>query len=137
MRLNAYLAKFSKFIFAIFLLFLIIINFMSVPAVAKCPENVVPNPLDPNCQLQQPITLGMILNRISPFIPIAAVIAAVSMLIAGAFVMLTSQNEEGRRKAIQFWINAVLGLVLLFSIWLILFLISIFTGVDLLSAIGQ
>ncbi len=125
------------FLAAIFL-FTVVVNVFVTPLSAKCPENVVPNPLDPNCDASSPITLGSIVGRVVVFVPYATVAIATAMFIWGALLVITGKEDErGKSKGIQIWINTALGLVLMFSIWLVLFIISLFTGVDLLSFIGQ
>ncbi len=134
---KSFLLRIPLFFFATIMLFSVLFSVFVTPISAKCPENVVPNPLDPNCEAKNPLTFGSIVNRVTVFVPYITVAVAAAMFVWGAFVVMTAQDETGRRKGIDIWINTGLGLVLLFSIWLVLFIISIFTGVDLLSAIGQ
>lgn len=128
--------KKAGFLFLIYLFFFI--NSVLNVVYAVCPENVVPNPLDPNCDRQgDSITVGFLINRFIVFLPYIVTIIAVGAFIWGSIIVITAQNGEARKAGIQIWINAALGLSLFFSIWLVLFLISMITGVDLLKAIGQ
>lgn len=128
----------------IFVFFLTVFSIFTItpfipPVNAKCPENVVPNILDPNCDLPQgqSITLGFLINRFVVFLPYFVTILAVGTFAWGSVKVILSQDEDGRKEGIQILINTAIGLGLFFSIWLVLFMISIITGVDLLKAIGQ
>lgn len=106
-----------------------------VPVYAACPENIVPNPLDPNCDRTQPITIGSLLNQVLVFLPFI-----IGVIFAGSFlygaVRVAVGGEEGREEGIKWMINVVIGAVAIGLLWVIMFFVSIFTGVDLLSALG-
>jgi hypothetical protein len=79
------------------------------PVYAECPSNVVPNPLDPNCD-GAPITIGTIVNRFIVFLPYIIVIIAVIGYGYGAGVAILG-GEEGREKAIKIWVDVTFGLL--------------------------
>lgn len=109
----------------------------SAPSLAVCPPNVVPNPLDPDCNAPAGgITVGFIVNRFIVFLPAIVVLAGIIGYSWGAFKVMLG-GEDGKEEGIKIWVRVTIGLVLFFSIWLILFLVSIITGFDLLAAIGQ
>lgn len=123
------------FIFLFLFLFLPILNLLTVQA--KCPENVVPNFLDPNCELNDRLTLGFIINRFLSVVPFVLILIFVGMFLWGIITLGTAgTNSEKVKEAQKIMINAVIALIIFLSLGAILFLISYVTGVDLLSWLG-
>lgn len=129
-------------IFKFLLLLVFALNFAFIATnfntvYAQCPPNVVPNPLDPDCRAQgQGITIGFLINRFIVFLPAIIVLLGIVGYGWGAAKMILG-GEDGKEEAIKMWVQITIGLMAFFSMWLILFLVSIITGFDLLAAIGQ
>ncbi len=133
---NSVITKSGLLVITIMMLF----SAYLMPVYAQCPDNVVPNPLDPECTLatnNRTITIGFLINRFIVFLPYIVTVLAVAAFAWGAIKIIMAGDGEGREEGIKIMINAGIGLGLFFSIWLILFIISIVTGYDLLAAIGQ
>jgi hypothetical protein len=127
--------KSSKILILVFVLFSILhLTSYLLPVSAQCPPNVVPNPLDPNCEAAA-ITPGTLVNRLIVFLPYLIVIVAAGGYGYGAWQIITG-GEDGKENGIKTWIRVTLGLVGFFSIGLALFILSIVTGFDLLGLIG-
>jgi len=117
---------------------LLIFAYSIQPSYAKCPDNVVPNPLDPNCEAQPgTLTFGFLINRFIVFLPYIVTLLAIGSYVWGAVKIILAQDEDGKNKGVRILIYTTVGLGAFFSLWLILFIVSIVTGVDLLRAIGQ
>jgi hypothetical protein len=102
---------------------------------AQCPDNVVPNPIDPDCS-QSPITFGLLVTRIVGFVPYIVAIAAVASYVWGSIKVIMAKDADGRQEGITIWINTTIGVSLFAGIWLVLFIVSVITGFDLLSFLG-
>lgn len=123
------------FMFLFLFLFLPVLHLLTVKA--KCPENVVPNFLDPNCELNDRLTLGFIINRFLSILPFIFVLIFIGMFLWGIITLGTAgTNSEKVKDAQKIMINAVIALIIFLSLGAILFLISYLTGVDLLSWLG-
>lgn len=76
---------------------------------AECDPGVIPDPLDPDCTRGE-VTLGSIISRFLPFIPVVVGLILLAMIVLGAIQIATSQGNEEKsakgRKTIQ---NALIG----------------------------
>lgn len=105
-----------------------------ISAQNNCPDNVVPNPLDPNCQLEQnQLSLGFIINRVVVFLPYIITFLIVAAIAYGAIKIVLAGDTDKRDEGFKIIINAIIGAVIFSSLWLILFLISLITGFNLVS----
>lgn len=129
--------EFKRFV-SFVALSLVFFLFANQVSYAACSDNVVPNPLDPDCSAQAgTLTFGFLINRLVNFLPYIVTLIAVGSYVWGALKLMFAQNEDGRNNAIKIFSYTTAGLIAFFSIWLILFIVSLITGVDLLKAIGQ
>lgn len=128
----------NKFISFVFLFFNFLFFVFPVSDVyAKCPENVVPNFLDPNCEMGDSLTFGSLVNRFMSFVPTILVIIFFGVCLWAVIVLMTSGGDSDKvKQAINILIYAAIAIVLFASLGAILFLISIITGTDIFSWIG-
>ena len=104
---------------------------------AACPENVVPNFLDPNCKLGDKLTLGFFIGRLFSVLPVFLFIGFTGILAYGGFLLLFSKGDPNQvEKGKSVIKDAIIGVLVLSSIGALLFLVSFIVGVDLLSWIG-
>jgi hypothetical protein len=112
-----------SFIFSIFV--------ASSNAYAVC-TNQVPSILNPTCDPTREVTVGTIINRVIKVLPIAIALIAIAMIIRGAIKIMTSDDAEKRAEGFKIIINAAIGAVVFYSIYIILYLVEQFTGAELL-----
>lgn len=103
-----------------------------VKAASGC-ENLVPNPLNPNCDSQRNLTAGDLINRFIQIIPFVITLVAVAAIIRGAFKIMVADDAEKRQDGFKIVVNAAIGVALFYSIWFILFLIEYLTGASLIN----
>ena len=93
--------------------------------------NEVPSPLDPNCT-RGSITLGSFLSPFFQLIPIIISIVAVVVVIRGSIKIMLADDAENRAEGFKIITNAVIGAVIFYGIWGILYFIEQLTGAQLL-----
>ncbi len=98
------------------------------PAKGACAPNVVPSPLDPNCTLNQPLTVGTFVNRAVGLLPLTITLIAIVAMLRAAFKIMFADSAEKRSEGFSMVYHIALGAGLFYSLWLILFLIEFFTG---------
>lgn len=101
---------------------------------AKCPDNVIPDPLDPDCTRN--ITVGGLIGNVVAFVPVMVTLIAIGVMIWGAIKIILAEDADKRNEGIEVIKNAFIGLVAFGLIGLILFIITLLTGFDFLKAIG-
>ena len=127
--------KINKLIIFTFVVTLALTFFSLFTTVsAACAPNVVPNPLDPNCQLDgNQLSLGYIINRFVVFLPYIVTFITVAVIAWGAIKIIIAGDTDKRDEGLKIIMNAIIGAVIYASIWLILFMISLITGFNLVS----
>jgi hypothetical protein len=92
-----------------------------------CPPGTIPNPLDPNCEGDKN-TLGYLIGRVLPFIPVALGIVLLIMIIIGGLKVATAgDNEEAKKKGLSTITNALIGAgILLLALVIVALLEAIF-----------
>lgn len=104
---------------------------------AKCPENVVPNFLDPNCEMSDSFTFGFLINRFMSFVPTILGLTFFGVFLWGVIVLMTSGGDSNKvKQATDIFTYASIALIVFASLGAILFLISIITGTNIFSWIG-
>ncbi len=99
---------------------------------AEC-LNTIPNPLNPDCiQGRNDISVGGLTNRFIGVMPIVITIITVIAIARGAIKIILADDPEKRAAGFKGIINATLGAVVFYSIWVVLFLIEYFTGAELI-----
>jgi len=93
-----------------------------------CPPGTIPNPLDPNCEGGKNTTLGYLIGRVLPFIPVALGIVLLIMIIIGGLKVATAgDNEEAKKKGLSTITNALIGAgILLLALVIVALLEAIF-----------
>lgn len=134
-KINKFKPILLTFVFTLVIAF----STLLLPAHATCPENVVPNPLDPNCELPagQTISVGFLINRFIVFLPYIVTLIGVACYAWGAIKIIMAQDSDQKNDGVKILLYVTGGLGAFFSLWLLLFLVSLVTGFDLLKAIGQ
>lgn len=127
--------KLTNFLFLFICFLLFVIPHSGV--YAQCPENVVPNFLDPNCEMGDSFTVGSLVNRFMSFIPTILGITFFGVFLWGVIVLMTSGGDSNKvKQAIDIFTYAGIALLVFASLGAILFLISFITGTNIFSWIG-
>jgi hypothetical protein len=122
--------KLAWILSAIFPLFIFAVGSFNKVS-AQC-INQVPTPLDPDCTGTQP-TVGNLINRFVQVVPFVVTFLAIIAIVRAAIKIINSADAEQRNEGFKALLNAAIGLVLFFSIWIILYLIEQFTGGELIT----
>jgi hypothetical protein len=118
-------------VFNIALTVLTLVTTLTLKVQAAC-QNTVPNPLNPDCNPGNVVTVGALTNRFIGVVPIVITIVTVVAIARGSLKIIMADDAEKRQAGFKSIINAALGAAVFYSIWLVLFLIEYFTGAELI-----
>jgi membrane protein insertase Oxa1/YidC/SpoIIIJ len=133
---NSKIKKYLNKLVAFSAFYFFMVTFAVTPASAACPPNVLPNPIDPNCENTNVLSIGYIGGRAISFLPIIVAISAAVMYAIASFKLMMSQSDDDRNEAIKMFVYITAAIIAFFSIGLIMTLVSFIIGVDLLKLIG-
>ena len=106
-------------------------------ALAQCPDNVIPSPLDPDCSGDTG-NIGYLLGRIIPFVPVIIGLLLFVMIVMGGVKILTSgDNEEEKKKGFATIKNALLGAAIAVLAIGIIAIFEVIFGVKILYGFGS
>lgn len=121
----------KKLFFFIFIFVLIFnVYVLSNSTLAKCPDNRVPNPLDPDCT--EETSPGEIFNRFIPLWPVFLAGMTMYGVAKAVIAIFQAKSPDEQAEGFRILIRTAIAVILGLSIWLIFYLLEQATGVDLI-----
>jgi hypothetical protein len=111
------------------------ITFLYSPVHAQC-QNVVPDPLNPNCDPGQQSSVGVLVNRVVQFVPIVVTVVVIVAIARASGKLALADSPDKKQDAFKGMVNPAIAAVLFYSIWIVLYLIGYITGTDYFLLFG-